>query len=1033
MEDNAPGSMHVVLPDSEAQALLELLPSLLQNLNPEPEQNQENGGPERFRALTRLYDQIREHGQCLNWALAPTVATVAPAVHDPGARRILPLPRRTLCNVVNSPSPLASEENDNSFSTGTSPLPYLTISPINMFPEDFSSQFHPRLPSPLLRPLSPSMSLPRTPMLDVRASLPSPQAPRVSLSPSRSPSSLLCSPPSLPSPGTPSPPFLRLPSPTLSRSRSPMLIDTGTVLLSPLRLFDSRSLSLPPSCPPSPTSTLVGSQGTSPLKPAACNGVIASTCGGTEMEGNEDSTNQGKCSKCSSGQAGLDGEGPRRSKRVKAREDGGGDAGNGRVPGQARRPCKRGGDDEREITQASRVNQIAASVAGMRRQLEEEEPEEHSDDEQGEGAFEEEEGAEQEQEGTKGKKGKKAGKRKKVKKKGVIWLIDGEPPVAKRNAALRLVQLSMIPISFELQHKLADFLLDITPDVPPSEDSSQTPISTVPTLLKGATKSVSYGPPTPFVAALTRCLVLEQRGVNNDFDVMMSYIEAALYIQRRKTSPRPRGKRPPSHRELAIEVGHPSVDSRKIAHWYQAGTRLIYLAAASSMFIIPMIAVAGLKHQICKSDHLGVIELLSYLLCNPHATDHQHRLSKDCGDLTRTLIVPQMDSSGVVESIKFCEIEKMAARLRQFDTGYWMLPRPDSCWEGLQNPLLAPALPLSFDQLTLTEACVAEEITIKTDFDLKATPCPVNPDNSYTWTEAERAKALEAPVVQSFKDLKEQLASFHVDGEKTRDGYICIPSEICEGKVLTLRDRNDGLVAMLITNLTDVLPHLQETSIPIVSAIMEGEVYPVNSDKPKFKFFCTHKVIWNRYTENGDNAPKEVHPNFVRKEGATHVNHGQRAPYPSEEMTEDPEETELLAEFVQLITTFIEFHLVKLLPKEHASIKVYATRLPLHERSHAHPFGGFVFNVRVSTRGHRDSGDKLFCVVLPFGSWTGGEVGMFEPGFLFRPRAWDGIIFPSCNITHFNMNFNGIRLSLVLHSDKYGDRWKMKKKTLIRS
>ncbi|KAJ7432244.1 hypothetical protein B0H11DRAFT_1760779 [Mycena galericulata] len=204
---------------------------------------------------------------------------------------------------------------------------------------------------------------------------------------------------------------------------------------------------------------------------------------------------------------------------------------------------------------------------------------------------------------------------------------------------------------------------------------------------------------------------------------------------------------------------------------------------------------------------------------------------------------------------------------------------------------------------------------------------------------------------------------------------------------------------------------------------MEGEVYPVNSDKPKFKFFCTHKVIWNHYTENGDNAPKEVHPNFVRKEGATHVNHGQRAPYPSEEMTEDPEETELLAEFVQLITTFIEFHLVKLLPKEHASIKVYATRLPLHERSHAHPFGGFVFNVRVSTRGHRDSGDKLFCVVLPFGSWTGGEVGMFEPGFLFRPRAWDGIIFPSCNITHFNMNFNGIWLSLVLHSDKYGDRW----------
>ncbi|KAJ7504087.1 hypothetical protein B0H11DRAFT_1710380, partial [Mycena galericulata] len=111
------------------------------------------------------------------------------------------------------------------------------------------------------------------------------------------------------------------------------------------------------------------------------------------------------------------------------------------------------------------------------------------------------------------------------------------------------------------------------------------------------------------------------------------------------------------------------------------------------------------------------------------------------------------------------------------------------------------------------------------------------------------------------------------------------------------------------------------------------------------------------------------------------------------------------------------------LPKEYNAIRVYATRLPLNERSHAHPFGGFVFNVSVSTRGHRDEGDKLFCVVLPFGEWTGGELGLFEPKLLLRPRPWDAIIFPSCKITHFNLDFEGIRLSLVLHSDKYGDRW----------
>ncbi|KAJ6588086.1 hypothetical protein B0H19DRAFT_923866, partial [Mycena capillaripes] len=119
----------------------------------------------------------------------------------------------------------------------------------------------------------------------------------------------------------------------------------------------------------------------------------------------------------------------------------------------------------------------------------------------------------------------------------------------------------------------------------------------------------------------------------------------------------------------------------------------------------------------------------------------------------------------------------------------------------------------------------------------------------------------------------------------------------------------------------------------------------------------------------------------------------------------------------------IFFKLKKTMPGEHARISVYATKLPLNQRSSAHPFGGFVLNVAVSTDGHRDEGDKIFCVVIPFGEWVGGELGLYEPGLLFRLRPWDAIIFSSCDVTHFNLDFEGIRCSLVLHSDKYGDRW----------
>ncbi|KAJ7238302.1 hypothetical protein B0H12DRAFT_1025764, partial [Mycena haematopus] len=111
------------------------------------------------------------------------------------------------------------------------------------------------------------------------------------------------------------------------------------------------------------------------------------------------------------------------------------------------------------------------------------------------------------------------------------------------------------------------------------------------------------------------------------------------------------------------------------------------------------------------------------------------------------------------------------------------------------------------------------------------------------------------------------------------------------------------------------------------------------------------------------------------------------------------------------------------LPKEYDHIRVYATRLPLNQRSAAYPFGGYVINLGVSTDGHRDEGDDLLCVTFWDGDCEGGELGMFEAGLLLRTRQWDATIFSSCKITHFNMPIKGIRISLVLHSDKEGKKW----------
>ncbi|KAJ7181625.1 hypothetical protein C8R43DRAFT_869657 [Mycena crocata] len=221
---------------------------------------------------------------------------------------------------------------------------------------------------------------------------------------------------------------------------------------------------------------------------------------------------------------------------------------------------------------------------------------------------------------------------------------------------------------------------------------------------------------------------------------------------------------------------------------------------------------------------------------------------------------------------------------------------------------------------------------------------------------------------------------------------------------------------------------------------MAGEIYSDKSKRAGFKYLAWHCSYYNRYSEKGHKAPKGVHPHYVFKEKKGKVNHTQRVPYASKEIEENPEEAEMLAELIHLVTIIVEHHvrlyslflnksdhpylqIRRFLPKEYDELVVFVSKLPLNERSLAYPFGGFVINVCVATRGHRDRFDKRFCVIIPLGEWTGGELCLYEAGFVFRLQPWDILIFPSCDLTHFNLHFTGVRLSLVLHSDKFGDNW----------
>ena len=80
-------------------------------------------------------------------------------------------------------------------------------------------------------------------------------------------------------------------------------------------------------------------------------------------------------------------------------------------------------------------------------------------------------------------------------------------------------------------------------------------------------------------------------------------------------------------------------------------------------------------------------------------------------------------------------------------------------------------------------------------------------------------------------------------------------------------------------------------------------------------------------------------------------------------------------------------------------------------------------NINVSTKVHRDGKDLRACLVMPIGSFVGGDLALVEPGLVVPLRSGDAILFPSCDFSHFNLDYVGRRASLVCHTDAAGMQW----------
>jgi hypothetical protein len=134
-------------------------------------------------------------------------------------------------------------------------------------------------------------------------------------------------------------------------------------------------------------------------------------------------------------------------------------------------------------------------------------------------------------------------------------------------------------------------------------------------------------------------------------------------------------------------------------------------------------------------------------------------------------------------------------------------------------------------------------------------------------------------------------------------------------------------------------------------------------------------------------------------------------------------ESKLHADCLSVVASLTFDQLQTLLPEAYEELRQYCDILPHDEPSPAYPFTGVVVNLNVSTLGHRDKGDKNWCVVVCVSDCEGGALVCYELGLVIELQCGDAVIFRSADITHFNLHYLGRRASVVFHSDKSFDAW----------
>ncbi|RXW11399.1 hypothetical protein EST38_g14456, partial [Candolleomyces aberdarensis] len=284
------------------------------------------------------------------------------------------------------------------------------------------------------------------------------------------------------------------------------------------------------------------------------------------------------------------------------------------------------------------------------------------------------------------------------------------------------------------------------------------------------------------------------------------------------------------------------------------------------------------------------------------------------------------------------------------------------------------------------------------------------------FTDNHRGWAQKAKVPVSVQDIGAKLIDQLKKGYRSKQSqYTLIDTTLFAGKNLKILDVEGGLIALILASMPE---DLRKTVFEELHRLFPKMIQYVKSKDQK-GFYTIHFSWYNRYATGGEGVPVDANPLEHPNVTTTRVT----VPRESRESLEWEEYKMRLMEALAPLFQWISSTLQTLIPDTFEVLQQSVDILPLGDSPLVYPFTGFVINFNVSTLVHRDFKDKEICLVFQISDCTGGELGMVEPGMAVRLRNCDGILFRSHKITHFNNDYEGKRLSLVLHTDRAMDKW----------